>query len=70
MLTAMQFQVGEKITGEESGAVYVIESVDYDRPNDFPSEEYETNQYSENVEIETAADDLLDFTERNPFGTF
>lgn len=70
MLTAMQFQVGEKIIGEQSGAVYVIESVDYDTPTEFPSEEYSANQYNENKEIEVEADALLDFTERNPFGTF
>lgn len=70
MLTAMQFQVGEKITGLESGAVYVIESIDYDTPIDFPSEQMDANKYNENKEIEIEADSILDFTERNPFGTF
>ena len=38
MLTAMQFQVGEKIRGNESGAEYVILSVDYNQPNDYPND--------------------------------
>jgi len=40
MLTAMQFQVGERITGLESGAVYIIESVSYDQPNSYPNDEF------------------------------
>ena len=44
MLTAMQFQVGEKIRGNESGAEYVILSVSYDQPNDYPNDEYQANQ--------------------------
>ena len=47
MLTAMQFQVGEKIRGNESGAEYVILSVDYNQPNDYPNDEYNANQYND-----------------------
>ena len=70
MLTKMQFQVGEKIKGLESGAEYVILSVSYDQPNDYPNEEYAANQYNDNANFETEADAILDFSEGNPFGTF
>ena len=70
MLTAMQFQVGEKIRGNESGAEYVILSVDYNQPNDYPNDEYNANQYNDNAAFETEADAILDFSEGNPFGTF
>ena len=70
MLTAMQFQVGEKIKGLESGAEYVIESVDYDTPNDYPNSQYKADQYNDNADFETEADAILDFSEGNPFGTF
>ena len=70
MITAMQFGVGEKITGNTSGAQYVIESVNYNQPNDFPNSEYVADQYSDNETFQTEGDSLLDFTEGNPFGTF
>ena len=70
MLTKMQFQVGEKIQGLESGAEYVILSVDYDTPNDYPNDQYNANQYNDNADFETEADSILDFSEGNPFGTF
>ena len=70
MLTAMQFQVGEKLQGLESGAEYVILSVDYDAPNDYPNSQYNANQYNDNADFETEADSILDFSEGNPFGTF
>jgi len=70
MLTKMQFQVGEKIKGLESGAEYVIMSVDYDTPNDYPNDQYNANQYNDNADFETEADSILDFSEGNPFGTF
>ena len=70
MLHAMQFQVGEKIQGLESGAEYVILSVDYDTPNDYPNDQYQQNQYNDNADFEVEADAILDFSEGNPFGTF
>ena len=70
MLTKMEFQVGEKIKGLESGAEYVILSVDYDTPNDYPNSEYKADQYNDNADFETEADAILDFSEGNPFGTF
>ena len=70
MLTKMEFQVGEKIKGLESGAEYVILSVDYDTPSSYPNEEYQANQYTDNANFETEADAILDFSEGNPFGTF
>ena len=70
LLTKMEFQVGEKIKGLESGAEYVILSVDYDTPNDYPNSQYNADQYNDNADFETEADAILDFSEGNPFGTF
>ena len=62
--------IGEKIKGLESGAEYVIESIDYDTPNDYPNSQYKADQYNDNADFETEADAILDFSEGNPFGTF
>ena len=70
ILSKMEFQVGEKIKGLESGAEYVILSVDYDTPNDYPNSQYKADQYNDNADFETEADAILDFSEGNPFGTF
>ena len=59
-----------RITGLESGAVYIIESVSYDQPNSYPNDEFKANQYNDNANFETEADAILDFSEGNPFGTF
>ena len=56
------FTPGETITGSESGTVQ--DSVDVDNLS------LENVQYADNKYIEEAADDLLDFTERNPFGEY
>lgn len=73
---------GEVITGETSGAQHkivilntitdnpLISDNTYDVPEDSSSTE-ETNpssSYNENVNIQSEGDDILDFTERNPFG--
>jgi len=54
------FVMGENITGEESGAVYQLKVEQTDNTVD---------EYPSNLEIENAADDILDFSETNPFGT-
>jgi len=56
------FTPGETITGLESGTVQ--DSVDVDNLT------LENVQYADNKYIEETADDLLDFTERNPFGEY
>lgn len=56
-----QFSAGEVITGSDSSASYILKS-------------YDNNSYEEsfdnNEEIETEADNILDFTETNPFGEY
>ena len=47
------------ITGSKSGATQVIRLIDTDP---------DTDEYADNFNIETAADEILDFTEQNPFG--
>ena len=54
------FSVGESIVGSESGATIVIDSYDEQATAD--------PKYSEAVTFETLADDILDFSETNPFG--
>ena len=54
------FVMGENITGSESGAVYQLKVEQTDNTVD---------EYPSNLEIENAADDILDFSESNPFGT-
>ena len=70
-ITALNFKVGDKVTGQESGAIYIIKSIDTDTPTGFATDlNLTARQYADNKDIETEADAILDFTERNPFGTF
>lgn len=56
-----EFYNGEIITGTISSARYSTKT--YDKRNLY-------DKYSQNVEIEEAADDILDFSESNPFGNY
>ncbi len=56
-----EFYPGELLVGTASSAIYSIKS--YDTWDQY-------DKYSENVEIENAADGIVDFSESNPFGTF
>ena len=53
------FEVGENIVGDESSASHKLRSI-----NIYPPD----NGYSSNEEIENEADQIIDFSERNPFG--
>jgi hypothetical protein len=55
------FNIGEVIVGSISSARYVVE--------DYDTESYD-NPYDVNEEIELEADNILDFTESNPFGNY
>ena len=54
------FTVGENITGGSSGAVHELRIIDTYPPDD---------GFADNYDIETEADLILDFSEKNPFGT-
>lgn len=54
------FTTGERITGNNSSAEWLLET--FDTLNNTNSE------YDQNREIEDAADDIIDWTEGNPFG--
>ena len=54
------FTRGETLTGGTSGASRVLRVIDVEPDN---------TEYAENFVIEQAADDILDFSEQNPFGT-
>jgi len=56
------FKSGENITGGDSSAVWTTAS--YNTINNANSE------YDNNYAIETQADDIIDFTQSNPFGEF
>ena len=55
------FYKGENIAGSASSASYSVASY---------SNWDEYDKYSENIQIETEADNIIDFSESNPFGTF
>ncbi len=59
--TVSGFYTGEDIIGKESGAVYTVASYD---PTDVDA------IYNSGDEFESFGDDILDFTESNPFGTY
>jgi hypothetical protein len=60
-LNTGKFSVGETLVGSESSATFVVRSHDLDSYDD---------TYDENEEIELEADNILDFTESNPFGDY
>lgn len=53
------FVNGETITGSESGAVYQYRKISISNADD---------SYAQNTTIENEADDIIDFTDSNPFG--
>jgi len=53
------FRIGENIVGSESGASHELRLIDTN-----PTED----GYADNASIESAADAIIDFSERNPFG--
>tara|TARA_B100001093_G_scaffold301410_1_gene287473 strand:- start:3834 stop:5243 length:1410 start_codon:yes stop_codon:yes gene_type:complete len=57
--TASGFYPGEDVVGQESGATYAVSVFDPEDNND---------KYNDSREFEFEADQLLDFTESNPFG--
>ena len=59
--TDKDFHPGELAVGQVSGAQYAVDKTLSDGFND---------KYDKASEIETAADDIIDFSEGNPFGTF
>ena len=54
------FEIGESIVGSESGATIVLDSRDEMATAD--------PKYSESVTFESFGDDIIDFSEGNPFG--
>ena len=55
------FVAGDVIVGSESNAQYTVDFIE--------SAEF-ADKYDKSDEIETEADDIIDFSENNPFGTF
>ena len=60
-LNSGAFRAGEVLVGSISSARYIVESYSTDSFDD---------PYDANSDIETEADNLLDFTEGNPFGDY
>ena len=54
-----EFTRGETITGQTSGAAYELRVVDVQPADD---------GFADNINIETEADAIIDFSEQNPFG--
>jgi hypothetical protein len=63
------FIVGETLTGQDSGATYVISEDALQNLADPEDELNRADIYAANNEIQIAANEILDFSERNPFGT-
>ena len=59
--TDKEFRSGELAVGQVSGAQYAIDEILSDGFND---------KYDKGTEIEAVADEIIDFSEGNPFGTF
>jgi len=59
--TTAGFLPGETLVGTISSATYTVKNYTHDDTYD---------KYAQNDEIEEEADDLLDFTESNPFGNY
>ena len=55
------FYEGELVTGQKSGAAYVVSNAGVAST--------ETDKYRQNEDIEFEADNIIDFSETNPFGT-
>ena len=53
------FVAGENITGQTSGAVYSLRSINTSNTED---------KFAQNTDIETIGDSIMDFNESNPFG--
>ena len=58
--TSGTFVAGQSITGDTDGAVWTLTSYD--------DQALPTTPFSDNLEFETEADSILDFSESNPFG--
>ena len=58
--TSGTFVAGQSITGDTSGAVWTLTSYD--------DQALPTTPFADNLEFETEADSILDFSESNPFG--
>jgi hypothetical protein len=56
------FATGETVTGDDSGAVWVVGTFDTLNNTNSP--------YDQNREIEDTADNIIDWTETNPFGEY
>ena len=58
--TPLDHSIGELIVGSESGAQIVLDNRDEQATAD--------PKYSESVTFENFGDDIIDFSETNPFG--
>tara|TARA_R110000868_G_scaffold74148_3_gene214515 strand:+ start:561 stop:1976 length:1416 start_codon:yes stop_codon:yes gene_type:complete len=65
------FILGEVLIGQTTGANYSIKEVSKDNLADIsdPLGLNKTDKYSQNKQIEIEASQIVDFSERNPFGT-
>ena len=64
------FSPGENVVGQDSGATYALRVQDKWTASPRTNEDgtVTTTPFADNQNIETNADDIIDFTEKNPFG--
>jgi hypothetical protein len=63
------FKPGENIVGSESGAIYAVASINTSNLADPLDKLNQKGKFADNDTIEEEADKILDFSEKNPFGT-
>ena len=63
-----KFKPGENIVGSESGAVYAVANINTNNLADPLNKSNTKDKYAQNDVIEEEADEILDFSEKNPFG--
>lgn len=64
-----KFKPGENIVGSESGATYAVASINTNNLADPLDKTNTRGKFAQNDIIEEEADEILDFSEKNPFGT-
>jgi hypothetical protein len=65
-----EFLPGELVVGQESGASYqILQSPGLLTVDEREDQGLIVNKYKQNDDIQIAANEILDFSEKNPFGT-
>jgi hypothetical protein len=64
-----KFVDGDVLVGQTSGASYPVRIINTDNLGDSLDKENKEDKYADNFDIQNEANQILDFSETNPFGT-